>query len=529
MMSLKAVSGTEAMVVSPHHLATAAGAGMLMKGGNAFDAAVAVSACLAVVYPHMAGLGGDAFWMTYHRGDGAVRVYNASGRAGRLAARERFAGEAVLPARGPKSALVVPGMVDGWEAVLREYGTMPLAEVLEPAVRYAVDGMPVAPHLHGALSERALMLSMHSGTARVYLPGGKIPQTGTRLFQRQLGESLRKLAAGGRDVFYKGELGRAITEDLQAQGGLLTMEDFAAHSGDWTLPVTGAYRGYEICQAPPNSQGFAGILALHILGHTDISAVPHGSYEYYHLLVEVLKTGLQDRDRYLADPAFHPVPLDRLLSKDYACSRFADISLSRAAADRKAAAMGEDAAFAAVMDKDGNAVSFMQSLFHEFGSLVTAGDTGILLQNRGSHFSLDPRHPNVLEPGKRCFHTLMPAMALREGKPAILYGGQGGDGQPQTQTAMLTRMVDYGMDPQEAINEPRWLWGRAWGEQATELKLEKRLPGEVMDKLKQAGHQVKTVKPFDRLMGHVHAIRVNENGCLEGGTDPRGDGSVIGW
>lgn len=528
MMSLKAVSGTEAMVVSPHHLASAAGAKMLMRGGNAFDAAVAVSACLAVVYPHLAGLGGDAFWMAYSWGDGAPRVYNASGRSGHLVTREQFAGQTLIPSQGPKSVLTVPGMADGWQALLREYGTMTLAEVLEPAIGYALNGMPVAPHLHGSLTERALMLSMHSGTARVYLPGGKIPQTGTKLVQRQLGESLRKLAVGGIKDFYKGELARTITESLQTQGGLLTMEDFAAHSGEWTTPVTGSYRGYEICQAPPNSQGVAGLLALHILEHKDISTIPHGSYEYYHLLVEAVKAGIRDRDLYFTDPVFHPVPLDRLLAKEYGLTQFADIGKNRAA-DLKPNALAEDSVYAAVTDKEGNAVSFMQGLSMEFGSLVTAGDTGILLHNQGAQFSLDPTHPNALEPGKRSLHSLMPAMALREGKPAILYGAQGGDGQAQTQTAILTRMIDYGMDPQQAIHEPRWVWGRSRGELAAELRLEKRITTDTIDKLRQAGHQVKIVKPVDGLMGHAHAIRIMENGCLSGGTDPRSDGSVIGW
>lgn len=492
MMSLKAVSGTEAMVVSPHHLASAAGAKMLMRGGNAFDAAVAVSACLAVVYPHLAGLGGDACWITFSRGEGATRVYNASGRSGHLATREQFAGQTVIPSQGPKSALTVPGMVDGWHALLREYGTMTLAEVLEPAIGYAVNGMPVAPHLYGGLSERALVLSMHSGTARVYLPGGKVPQAGAKLVQRQLGESLQKLGADGIETFYRGELARTLTESLQAQGGLLTMEDFAAHSGEWFIPVTGSYRGYEICQAPPDSQRAAGLLPLHLLEPTEISAIPHGTYEFYHLLVEAAKGSIPDRDL-------------------------------------RSNAPGEGSVYAAVTDKEGNAVSFMQGLSAEFGSLVTAGDTGILLHNQGSQFSLDPQHPNILEPGKRGPHVLNPAMALRDGKPALLFGTQGGDGQLQTQTSLLVRMIDYGMDPQEAINEPRWIWGRVKGEPVTELRLEKRISTEAVDKLRQSGHPVKIGKPVDGLMGHAHAVRIRENGILTGGTDPRSDGSAIGW
>lgn len=492
MMSLKAVSGTEAMVVSPHHLASAAGARMLMRGGNAFDAAVAVSACLAVVYPHLAGLGGNACWMIYSRGEGAARVYNATGRSGHLATRDQFAGQSVIPSQGPKSALTVPGMADGWQAMLREYGTMTLAEVLEPAIRYAVNGMPVAPHLYGTLAERALLLSMHSGTARVYLPGGKVPQAGTRLVQRQLGESLQKLGTDGIETFYQGELARTITESLQAQGGLLTLEDFAAHNGEWLVPAAGFYRGYEICQAPPGSQGSGGLLPLHMLEGTVISAIPHGTYEFYHLLVEAAKGGIPDRDLRSNTPE-------------------------------------EGSVYAAVTDKEGNAVSFMQGLSAEFGSLVTAGDTGILLHNQGSQFSLDPVHPHTLEPGKRGPHVLKPVMALRDGKPALLFGTQGGDGQLQTQTSLLVRMIDYGMDPQEAINEPRWIWGRAKSEPVTELRLEKRITAEAVEKLRQAGHTVKISKPVDGLMGHAHAVRISENGILTGGTDPRSDGSALGW
>lgn len=527
-MNQKAITGTEAMIVSPHHLASAAGARILMKGGNAFDAAVAVSACLAVVYPHMTGLGGDAFWLTYSASDRAVRAYNASGRSGSLVTRDRFANSAAIPQRGPLSVLTVPGMADGWEAVLGAYGRLSLGQVLEPAIGYALDGMPVARDLQETIAERALLLSEEANTARVFLPGGRVPALGGRLVQKELGESLRRLAEEGRDAFYKGDLAKGIIGYLQKQGGLLTLEDFAEHRGDWVEPVSGTYRGYDIYQAPPNSQGFTGIMALHILEHFDLARIPHGSFPYYHLLVEALKLSFRDRDRYLTDPDFSPVPLGRLLSRSYAAQLAGEIRMDRAA-DMPAAPTGSDTAYAAVVDREGNAVSFIQSLYFEFGSAVMAGDTGILLQNRGSFFSLDPGHVNALMPRKRTFHTLMPAMALREGKVAFLYGTQGGEGQPQTQTALVTRMVDYGMSPQEAVSEPRWLWGRTWGETNRDLRLEKRIAGEAVEALKKAGHSVKVVKDWDGIMGHAHAIAVDEKGFRTGAADPRCDGAAIGW
>ncbi|MBB6692950.1 gamma-glutamyltransferase [Cohnella xylanilytica] len=516
------------MVVSPHHLATAAGARILQKGGNAFDAAVAVSACLAVVYPHMTGLGGDAFWLTYERGERAVRVYNASGRSGRLATRDRFADEAEIPRRGIRSALTVPGMADGWSAVLSEYGRLTLADVLEPAIGYALEGCPVSRDLHETTAARADTLRREPITAGIYLPGGRVPAIGSPLVQRELGETLRALAAGGRDAFYRGDVARRIAAYAAQHGGLLALEDFENYRGQWTAPIIGSYRGHELYQAPPNSQGFTGILTAHILENFDLKAAGHGTFEYYHLIVEAIKRSFADRDRYLTDPDFADIPLDRLLSKEYAAELAGGIDRKRALPARTEP-VGSDTAYAAVVDGEGNAVSFIQSLYFEYGSAATAGDTGILLQNRGSFFSLDPNHPNRLEPDKRTFHTLMPAMAFRDGEPFLLYGTQGGEGQPQTQTALLTRMVDFGMDPQSAVSEPRWVWGRTWGEPTQELKLESRISAEAVKRLEEAGHAVRLAGEYDGIVGHAHAIRIDGNGFRSGGTDPRCDGAAIGW
>lgn len=524
----KPAIGTKTMVVSPHHLASAAGARILQRGGNAFDAAVAVSACLAVVYPHMTGLGGDAFWLVFASGEGAVRAYNASGRSGRLATRDRFASEASIPQRGVRSALTVPGMADGWDAIVRSYGRLTLADVLEPAIGYALDGCPVSVDQYENTVSRFDILQAEPSAAAIYLPGGRVPPAGSRLTQRQLGESLRLLAAKGRDAFYKGEIARAISADLAARGGLLTEDDFADHAGVWTEPIRGGYRGIDLYQAPPNSQGFAGIMALQALERFDLQAAGHGTFDYYHLMIEALKLSFRDRDRYLTDPAFSEVPLGRLLSREYASELAAAIDPGRAL-DVATRPVGSDTAYAAVVDEEGNAVSFIQSLYFEFGSAVAAGGTGILLQNRGSFFSLDPGHVNRLEPNKRTFHTLMPAMACKDGKPYLLYGTQGGEGQPQTQTALLTRMVDFGMDPQQAVSEPRWVWGRTWGERTQELKVESRMARETIDRLAGAGHSVRTVGAYDGIVGHAHAIRIEESGFRSGGTDPRCDGAAYGW
>jgi len=520
--------GTEAMVVSPHALASAAGARILERGGNAFDAAVAVSACLAVVYPHMTGLGGDSFWLTYSPQEGSVRGYNGSGRAGSLAAPEAFAGCETIPTRGVRSAITVPGMIDAWAAVHGEYGRLAFADALEPAIGYAERGFPLSTDQYAHSRDCADMLATSPETSAIYLPGGRVPAAGTRFVQKDLARTLRAVAAGGRDAFYQGVIGAEIAGYLQRRGGLMTREDFAAHRGDWVQPLASGYRGYDVYQMPPNSQGFVGLMALNVLEKFDIGAIEHGSPEYYRLLIEAIKLCFRDRDAVLTDPDFADIPLQRLLDKAYA-AELASSLLRRGAAPVEAKPMGSDTAYAAVVDREGNAVSFIQSLYFEFGSGIVAGETGILLQNRGSFFSLDPGHINCLMPGKRTFHTLMPAMALRGGHPSLLYGTQGGEGQPQTQTAIFTRMVDYGMNPQQAVSEPRWLWGRTWGEQTSELKLESRIDPAVAAALAAAGHEVRIAGAYDGRMGHAHAIQVDESGFLLGGADPRSDGAAIGW
>lgn len=524
----RSVIGSDTMVVSPHYLASAAGARILEQGGNAFDAAVAVSACLAVVYPHMTSIGGDSFWLTYHEDEKAVRGYNASGRAGYGASLQAYADLSEIPRRGIRSIVTVPGMVDGWHAVHSEYGRLAWGDVLAPAIHYAEHGFPMTQDQFSNAAQHAATLAETPETAAIYLPGGKPAAAGERFKQLEMARTLKRIAEHGRDEFYKGKTAKEIACFMARHGGLLTQDDLADHQGEWVEPVTGSYRGHTLHQMPPNSQGFSGIMALHILENFDLSSIEHGSYEYYQLCVEAIKLSFRDRNAYLTDPRFATIPLDWLLSKGYAAELASAIRLDQAAA-ASAEPLGSDTAYAAVVDREGNAVSFIQSLYFEFGSAVVAGSTGVLLQNRGSFFSLDPSHINRLQPSKRTFHTLMPAMACVNGKPSILYGTQGGEGQPQTQTAIFTRMVDYGMDPQQAINEPRWVWGRTWGEPTQELKIEGRVSDETLRKLSEAGHTVRKVNDFDGIMGHACAIRRDDHGFLQGGVDPRSDGGAIGW
>lgn len=524
----ESVIGTKVMVVSPHYLASAAGARMLERGGNAFDAAVAVSACLAVVYPHMTGLGGDSFWLSYHKMEGEVRGYNASGRSAYKASAKAFAGQTAIPVRGAQSAFTVPGMVDGWHAVHSAYGKLDFAEVLEPAISYAEGGFPMSKDQHRHTLDCRSLLEGDPFASSVFLPNSRLVNPGERFKQKHLARTLKGLASGGRDAFYKGAAALEIVRCLAEQGGLLTADDFADHHGDWVSPIRGVYRGHELYQMPPNSQGFVGIMAMQVLDRFDFGTIEHGSYEYYHLLVEALKLCFCDRNKYLSDPAYSEVPLDRLLSRGYAEELAGRIHHGRAAA-LTSEPVGNDTAYAAVVDEEGNAVSFIQSLYFEFGSGVMGGSTGVLLQNRGSFFSLDPSHVNCLMPHKRSFHTLMPGMALMEGRPAYLFGTQGGEGQPQTQAALLTRMIDYGMNPQQAVSEPRFVWGRTWGDETTELKLESRIPEAVSTALEEAGHDVRRVSSLDGVMGHAHVIAVDNHGFISGGTDPRCDGSAVGW
>ncbi|MBB6675476.1 gamma-glutamyltransferase [Cohnella nanjingensis] len=521
-----------AMVATPHYLASAVGSQILQQGGGAYDAAVAISAALGVVYPHMTGLGGDAFFLAYDAKTRRIEGYNGSGRAAAAATPAHFAalGADAIPYRGALAALTVPGMADAWWHAWRRGGKLAWAELLAPAIRYAEEGFPVSRNLRNWIVRDRDVLSADARMAAVYLPNGQVPREGERLVQSALAESLKLLQLEGRSAFYEGELMRELTRASERDGGLLREEDFRRHRGEWVAPISASYRGYDLYQMPPNSQGFAALLMMNMLEHTELAGIPRHSPAFYHLVTEVVKLAFAERDRYLTDPAFRQIPLEMLLSKPFAKRLFERISLQPPKAETfLSQAMGQDTAYAAVVDEEGNAVSFIQSLYFDFGAACMGGDTGIILQNRGSFFSLDPASPNVLEPRKRSFHTLMPGMVLKDGKPFLLVGTQGGEGQPQTTLSVLTGVLDYGLTIQEAIGLPRWVYGRTWGVSADTLKVEGRCGPEVAERLAAWGHRVEVLQDWDDATGQSQGILISPDGTISGAADPRGDGSAVGW
>ncbi|CCN20242.1 gamma-glutamyltransferase [Bordetella bronchiseptica] len=538
--------GRRGMVSSPHYLASGSGLDVLRRGGSAVDAAIATNATLCVVYPHMAGLGGDAFWLIAGGAAQGVQALQACGPAGALADMDFYRGKGhaeAIPARGALAALTVPGAVDGWRLAHERYGKLPWASLFADAIEYARHGAPVSRSLADWLAADAAILAADPGMAGIYLPEGKPQREGSYLVQADLARTLETLARlGPREGFYEGEAAREICRYLEAAGGPLRAADFERYRAEWVQPISGTYRGYEVFQMPPPTQGIAALQILKLLEQCDVAAWGAESADYYHHVVEAIKIAFADRDEWLSDPAYVDMPLAALLSSEYCRQRHGLIrSESALALDRIEAGIkfggaasrkspDGDTVYFCVADADGLVVSTIQSIYHDFGAAVVGGNTGVILQNRGSFFSLDAEHPNCLQPGKHTFHTLVPAMLMKDGQPVLAYGTMGGEGQPQTQAALLTRMVDFGYDVQQAIEAPRWLMGRTWGMSSRDLWLEARIADETLRELRLRGHPVKTVPNWDGTLGHAQAIRIDPvTRAFEGGADPRGDGAALGF
>ncbi len=523
------ILGRRGVVASPHPLATLTGIQILQEGGNAVDAAVATNAVLAVVHPHMCGLGGDLFVLVYHAKEEAVLALNASGAAPEAATPEayRAAGHAEMPFRGLWS-VTVPGVVDGWAAAVARCGSMGLKDLLRPAMHWAEAGFPVSPELAEIAGAERALLQRSAEAARIYLPGGRGPKAGQVLHQSNLGRTLHALSEGGREAFYAGPVAQDIVRFSQANGGLLTAEDLAAPHAEWVRPLAVEYRGFRVFQCPPNSQGIATLMALQILAGFDLASASEA--DRIHLMVETKKLAFSDRDRYVSDPRFVSVPTEHLLDPAYSGTRRALISWERAAQHVSAGELRGDTICLCTADGQGNWVAWIQSLYSSFGSGVVAGKTGILLQNRGAYFSLDPAHVNRLAPGKRTLHTLTPLLALRGKEPFLATGTRGADGQPQTLLTILTGVADRGLGIQDALDEPRWVHGRrVRGDDPSTLRIETRFPPEVASALAARGHRVQATVPFDFNMGFAQAIMRNpESGCLVGAADPRGDCLALG-
>ena len=532
------------LITSPHYLASSTGADILRDGGSAVDAAIAANATLCVVYPHMAGVGGDGFWLIADDdADSDVEAINASGPAADAATREYYTelGYDEIPERGSASALTVPGAVDGWRLAHEEHGRLPWNRLFEDAIEYAHTGAAMTAEFTRWVALDADILDEDPAAAETFLREGAAPDPGTLLSQPDLADSLEAVADHGpREGFYEGPVAEAFCEGLGEESPLSTA-DFADYTAEWVEPLSVAYRDYTAYSLPPNTQGIAALQILGLLDGFDVDSWGDGTADYYHQMTEAVKIAFGDRDAWVTDPEAVDLPADRLLSAAYLDARreLIDPDSSLPAAVEPGLTPegvrlqpqnpGGDTCYLSVVDDDGLAVSMIQSIYFDFGSGIVAGDTGIIPQNRGSFFSLDASHINSLEPGKRTFHTLIPSMLMRDGEPWLVYGTMGGEGQPQTQAALVSRIVDFGYDVQEAIEAPRWLFGRTWGDESKSLSLEGRIPDGVVTELQRRGQPVAMARDVDDTMGHAAAIRINEDGTLEGGADPRGDGAAIGY
>jgi oxamate amidohydrolase len=534
------------VVSTPHYLASGAGLNILRRGGSAVDAAIAANAVLCVAYPHMAGLGGDGFWLIAEPGTGRVHGLNASGPAARTATLDYYRPRSEnneIPSRGPLSILTVPGAIDGWRAAHERFGRLAWSELFDDAITYARDGIAVSRSLHDWLVQDVPILTRYPATAAIFLPGGRVPNEGQRLMQGDLAHSLEQIAKqGARAGFYEGAIAQRICAGLQPQGSPLRADDFADFHAEWVEPITATYRGYSVYELPPNTQGFTALQILNLIEGYDVAAWGDGTADYYHHMAEAVKVAFADREEWLTDPNFVDIPVQRLITKAYANERrglidpqhaqnIAEVPAGIPYSHPHARRVPEgDTCYFCAADRDGMVVSLIQSIYHDFGSAVIGGDTGIILQNRGAFFALDEQHPNHLRPGKRTFHTLIPALLMRDEQPYLAFGSMGGEGQPQAQAALTTRIVDFGYDVQQAIEAPRWLMGRTWGTPSRNMSLEGRISDEVVRELKRRGQPVQMVTDWNDNMGHAHAIRIDrENGFLEGGADPRGDGAALGY
>jgi len=523
------VLASEGIVASAHPLASLAGIKVLQEGGNAFDAAIAVNSMLNVTQPHMCGVGGDIFYLIYSSKDGYVRFLNGSGRAAKKASIEYYLAKGLkrIPHYGPLSCITVPGCVSGWETLNREYGSKDMHELLRFAIEYAVKGFPISRGLAAAI-EQITKTEVHSGWAEVYLPLGRKTSEGEVLKQEDLGRSLSVVAEGGADAFYS-----MLAEEIRKSEPeiLLTEEDFRAHTSEWGEPISTEYRGYTVYETPPNTQAISALIALNVLSGFNLKEKKQTSTETIHLLVEATRLAYEDRARYIADPKFFNAPLNHLISKEHADDLRSRISKTHALPYEGISTKDQgDTTYFAIVDKDRNCVSCVQSLYHPFGSHVLVKGTGIVLHNRGSYFTLEEGHHNKLEPNKRPFHTLCASLTFKDREPHIILGSMGGDGQPQTHIQILSSIIDYNLNIQEAIFAPRWVLPGTIYEKPKALLMESRFPIDVVEGLRALGHIVDVIEPFSSLMGHAQGIVIDrEHRVLYGGADPRGDGLAIGY
>jgi gamma-glutamyltranspeptidase/glutathione hydrolase len=531
-----------AMAATSQPLATEAALEILRRGGSAVDAAIAANAVLGLTEPTGSGIGGDLFAIVWDPASGKLHGLNASGRAPRSLSLDYFRERGIerMPSYGPLP-VTVPGAVDGWFELHGRFGRLPMKDVLEPAIRYARDGFPVTEVIAFAWERNVRALQEFPGFRETFMPDGRAPAKGEMFANPRLARTYETLAREGRDAFYRGDIARRIAAYMAENGGFLSYEDLAAHRSDWVEPVSTTYRGYRVWELPPNGQGIAALQMLNILEGYDIAAMGPGSADYLHVLTEAKKLVFEDRGRYYADPDFADVPVDRLISKEYAAARRALIDPERAADTYSPGDMppaGADTVYLTVAGPDGMMVSLIQSNYRGMGSGMTPGDLGFVLQDRGEGFSLKAGHRNALEPGKRPFHTIIPAFVTRDGKPWMSFGVMGGDMQPQGHVQIIVNLVDFGMNLQEAGDAPRLQHGlnqRGEHRADEELRdggvvlLETGFPPEVVAALRRRGHVVSEDQSGYRFGGYQAIRRDPVTGAYTGATESRKDGLAAGY
>ena len=540
-LTRSAVHGQNGMVCSDSPLAAATGLRVLQDGGTAFDAALAVAAVEAVTLVPKCGLGGDSFILAYDASTQTVTNINSSGVAGSGAEADyyRNQGLALMPITGAHS-VSVPGEAAAWEAMHRNFCTIPMPDLVAPAIRYAQQGFPVPAGIARSFAGSAELLARHTATADIYLRNGRPPREGEILANPDLANSLRRVAEGGADAYYRSDFTTQLVAGLNqatADGGLFTEADFAGHYADLCEPISTTYRQHNVYQTRPPSQGFLLLEMLNIVAGHDLTSMTPNSADAIHLLVEAKKIAYSDRNRLAGDPNFVEWPLDGLLSMEYADMRRDQIHPFQAGTEVRPLVPTNglgDTTYFCVADGDGNAVSWIHSLSNGFGSGVVAPGTGVLFNNRaGRGFSLEPDHPNVVAPGKRTMHTLNCYLTTVNGEVSIVGGTPGGDLQPQVGIQMLTKLIDGGLQPQDAVESPRWFsfpgTDPATINRAGELRVEVGMPDDTVRDLKRMGHNV-VQNPLGSYHGTVQLIvRDGRRGILTGASDPRGDGQAVGF
>ncbi len=514
------VFGRRGAVACEHPDAALAGIRILDAGGTAADACVAMAACMAVLSPMATGMGGDAFLLNYEAGTGRITGANGSGRASFSATIEKLRDRGIrkMPERGGLS-ITVPGAVRLWEDAANSLGRLPFSQLLEPAYELADEGYPVSEVVSRYWEINEWVLRKNEAATKVFLPDNRPPRPGEVFRQPDLAKTLSAVAEGGADAFYKGEIARSIAGSVQDMGGYMTEKDLADHETSWVEPISTSYRGIRIYEIPPPGQGIAALQMLNILEGFDISEMNPLGADRIHLEAEAKKLAYRDLYDRIGDPDFADVPTERLLSKKYAAELRERISQSAAAS--VSPDLGDDTTYLCAVDAEGNGCSFINSLYMGFGSGAVADGTGVCLQNRGHSFQLDPNHPNALEPGKRPLHTIIPGLATKDGNLWATFGVMGGPMQPQGHTQLLANLIDYGMNPQEAVDHARHFHND------DVLLFEGRIPASEAKELRSRGHRVKAEADYVIPTGGAQLIRVLKNGVRACGSDPRKDGCAL--